>query len=385
MAVYLTHARIVLCDRIIEDGSLIIEDGVIAAVNPNAPCTSPEVDLKGALLLPGLLDLHCDALEKEVEPRTNVRFPLEFALQEADKREALSGITTPFHALSFAGEELGVRNNAFAARIARTIKTIPGDFFVDHRVHCRYEITDRDGPDAILDLIDREVVDLVSFMDHTPGQGQFREAGSYEAYLRNTYQRSVVEARDLVARKGANRSGARERIERLAQKAREKGVPLASHDDDSPERIARLRELGGRISEFPMNLETAQAAGAAGVRTMFGAPNVLRNQSQSGAMRALEGAGHRVLDILCSDYHPGTLLPAVFRIAETPAWTLPEAVALVTRNPAQAAGLLDRGLIEPGKRADLIAVHPSAHYPQIAGLWVKGRLTWTKALEHAPR
>jgi alpha-D-ribose 1-methylphosphonate 5-triphosphate diphosphatase len=378
--VYLTHAKIVLAEQIVEDGALLIEDGTIAAINPQGPVSGAEVDLRGAVLLPGLVDLHCDALEKEVEPRPNVRFPIEFALREADKRNALSGVTTPFHALSFAGEELGVRNNDVAGEIARTIRRHADQLTVDHRVHCRYEMTDPHGVEIVLGLMEEGASDLVSFMDHTPGQGQFREPGAYESYLRNTYGKSEKEARQLVAQKGLNRPEADTRVERLAEGARIHGIPLASHDDDSPERIRWLRRLNGRISEFPINLETARAAREMGIRTMFGAPNVLRGESQSGSMRALEGVGHGVIDILCSDYHPGTLLPALCRIAEESSWSLPEAVALATTNPAQAVPLHDRGTIEVGKRADLIAVHGMDPYPDVVGVWVNGRLSWNKEI-----
>lgn len=381
MATYLTHATIILSEQVIDDGSLLIEDGAIVAINPVHAGAHQEIDLHGAFLMPGLIDLHCDALEREIEPRPNVHFPIRFALREADKRNALAGITTSFHALSFAGEEVGVRSNDFAAKIAQFIHSMSDGLFVDHRVHCRYETTDLQGLELLLGLVDRGVVDLISFMDHTPGQGQFREAGSYEAYLRNAYKKSVVEAQDIVTQKQANQPGARERVKRLAEKARRGAIPLASHDDDSPERIQWMNQLGVCISEFPINLETAQAAKEAGVKTMFGAPNILRGQSQSGSMLAIDGVKHNVIDVICSDYHPGTLLPAVFRIAETNLWSLPEAVALVTRNPAQAAGMHDRGQIEVSKRADLISVHKPGQYPRISTLWVNGRIAWTKDLD----
>ncbi|MBW1860750.1 MAG: phosphonate metabolism protein PhnM [Deltaproteobacteria bacterium] len=385
MATYLTHATIILSDQMLDDGSLLIEDGAIAAINPVHADADQEIDLHGAFLMPGLIDLHCDALEKEVEPRPNVYFPIRFALREADKRNVMAGITTPFHALSFAGEELGVRSNEFAAKIAQFIHSMSDGLFVDHRVHCRYEITDLQGLELLITLIDRGVVDLISFMDHTPGQGQFRKAGTYETYLRNTYKKSVDEAQHIVTQKQVNQPGARERVKRLAEKARHGAIPLASHDDDSPERIQWTSRLGVCISEFPINLETAQAAKKTGVKTMFGAPNILRGQSQSGSMLALDGVEHNVIDVLCSDYHPGALLPAVFRIAETSSWTLPEAVALVTRNPAQAAGMHGFGSIEPGKRADLIAVHKPGKYPRISSLWVNGRIVWTKNLDEVTK
>jgi alpha-D-ribose 1-methylphosphonate 5-triphosphate diphosphatase len=376
--VYLTHANILLPDQIVEDGALQIEDAAIAAINPEGPVGGREVDLRGAILAPGIVDLHCDALEKEVEPRTNVRFPTEFALREADKRNALAGVTTPFHALSFAGAELGVRNNRVAGEIVRDIRRHSDGLMVDHRVHCRYEMTDPDGIEIVLALMEEGAPDLVSFMDHTPGQGQFRADGAYEAYLRNTYGKSEEEARQLIAQKGLNRPAANTRVERLAERALLHGIPLASHDDHSPERIDWMRNLNGRISEFPINLETARAARKKGIKTMFGAPNVLRGESQSGSMRALDGVEHGVIDILCSDYHPGTMLPALFLIAAASSWSLPQAFALATTHPARAVGMHDRGIIEVGKRADLIAIREMGGYPEVIGVWINGRPVWNR-------
>ncbi len=371
---YLTRARVVLPDRILEDSAVLLEDGVIAAVEPDGAGGADEIDLSGQILMPGLVDLHCDALEKEVEPRPNVLFPLDFAVAQADKRNAAAGITTVHHALSFAAEELGVRNNALAADVVRSIHDHAPRALVDNRVHCRYEITDESALPVLLELLDARSAHLVSVMDHTPGQGQFLDVITYRDFLTRTYAKSEEEAEALIRRKVNGARGAFDRMTALVAKARENAIQVASHDDDSPQRVDVMhRRLGITISEFPVSLDTARAAREHGLATVFGAPNVLRGRSQIGSMRAADAVQAGVASCLCADYAPATLLAAVFRLTETADIALPNAVRLATLNPALAAGLDDRGEVAAGKRADLLAVSEHAGLPQVTRLWRGGR------------
>jgi len=336
------------------------------------------VDLKGCLLTPGLIDLHCDALEKEAEPRPGVHFPFEFASALADKRNAVAGITTVYHALSFANHELGVRNNTVAADLARAMARHQASAMVDNRVHARYEVTDETAPEILNGLLAEGALQMLSFMDHSPGQGQFRDVEAYRNYLAKTYKTTSDDVDAILDHKRNAARGAMARMERLAEQASHYKVPLASHDDDSPEKVAVLKGLGARISEFPINLETAVAARESGLSTLFGAPNILRNASQSGNMKAIEAIREQVADCLCGDYSPAALLPAVLHLVDAGQLSLPEAFALVTRNPARAAGLEDRGVIAPGKRADLIAITGSGLLAQASHVWSQGRevLRW---------
>ncbi|MBI2782550.1 MAG: alpha-D-ribose 1-methylphosphonate 5-triphosphate diphosphatase [Gammaproteobacteria bacterium] len=353
---YLTGARVVLPDAVLEDAAVLIEDGVIAAINPESGRGAPAIDLRGKTLIPGMIDLHCDALEKEVEPRPNVHFPLDFACAQADKRNAAAGVTTVFHALSFANEELGVRNNTFAAAVARAVHAWNPHGLIDNRVHCRYEVTDPTAPGILLELMTAGEMHLLSVMDHSPGQGQFRDIAAYRDYLARTYKKSEVELAALMENKLAQAEGAMARIRRLIGAAQAQGIRVASHDDDTPEKVATLHGLGVGISEFPINLESARAARERGMSTVFGAPSILRGKSQSGAVRALDAVKAGVADCLCADYHPAALIVAVFCLPELAAITLADAVRLVSANPARAAGLTDRGEIAIGKRADLVVV-----------------------------
>ncbi|MEW8431941.1 MAG: alpha-D-ribose 1-methylphosphonate 5-triphosphate diphosphatase, partial [gamma proteobacterium symbiont of Ctena orbiculata] len=216
MKTCLTHARVVLFDEIVPDTAVLIEDGVIAAIDPLSTAGSEVIDLQGKWLLPGMVDLHCDALEKEVEPRPNVHFPLTFACAQADKRNAAAGITTVYHALSFAHDELGVRNNHFAAEIARAVHHWHPHGLVDNRVHCRYEITDETGLPILKELLAEQSMHLISMMDHTPGQGQFKDMAAYRDYLTCTYKKTADEVEVLVERKVEAASGAYARMYELA-------------------------------------------------------------------------------------------------------------------------------------------------------------------------
>jgi len=370
----LTHATVVLADEVRSNLAVLIEDGNISALDPDHTEGATEIDLDGQILMPGMIDLHCDALEKEVEPRPGVNFPLDFACAQADRRNAAAGITTVFHSLSFANRELGVRNNQVAARIGRELQAWQRYALIDNKFHARFEVTDTTAPPILSALLDEGVIDLISFMDHSPGQGQFRDVESFRQYLANVYKADDATLDTIMKQKRDAAQGAMERMRQLAAQARARNVSIASHDDDSAAKVVVVVELGAAISEFPVNLETAQAARRHGLATLFGAPNVLRGMSQSGNMRALDAVAAGVADCLCGDYSPGSLLPAVMKLPELADISLVHAVALATRNPARAAGLHDRGEIAVGKRADLVAVQRIGELPHPHQVWSRGRL-----------
>ena len=376
MKTYLTNARLITAKEVIEDAALLIEDGHIAAINPESTSNVESLSLNGQYLLPGLVDLHCDAIETEIEPRSNAFFPVDFAVAQTDRLNASVGITTPFHAISFAHEEFGTRNNEIAAKIVHALHDYQSKELVNNQVHCRYEITDPTGLPILINLLEENAIHLISLMDHTPGQGQFKSLQAFQDYLTNNHNKTVVEAQTIAARKVDQGAYALERVKTLISKALSKGIQIASHDDDNPERIVSMEELGVHISEFPINLETAMAAQKSGLMTVFGAPNLLRGQSQSGSIKAIDAIKNQVGDILCGDYSPASLLAAAFRIPELEDWSLHEAIKLVTSNPAIAANMMDRGEIATGKRADLIAVKHDNSFPQVTTTWVDGRIVY---------
>ena len=241
MKTYIIHANIVLADRVLLDASLLIEDGIISKLNADMSWADEVVDLQGQWLLPGLIDLHCDAIEKEVEPRARVMFPMGFACTHVDRRNAAAGITTPYHAISFANSEWGVRNNETASDLARAIVAHQPDALVDNRVHIRYEITDTAAVEYIQALMNDGCVDLLSIMDHTPGQGQFKHLESYLSYMIGNHGVSREEAARMAESKMLAREDADDRVLQLMELARKLEIPTASHDDDRPERVAAIR------------------------------------------------------------------------------------------------------------------------------------------------
>lgn len=373
MKTCLTRARLILADQVVEDGAVLIEDGMIRAVCPDGMGDAREVSLDGDWLMPGMIDLHCDAIEKEAEPRAKVMFPLDMACVNIDRRNAAAGVTTPFHAMSFAHAEWGVRNNDTAAELVRTVKRFREHALVDNRIHVRYEITDITAMPYVMALLDEGATDMLSIMDHTPGQGQFRHLETYVAYMMGNHGATREETDRLIEEKMEARQTADERVLQVMSRARDLGVPTASHDDDDHARVAAMKELGARMSEFPINLETARAAHTAGLATILGAPNVMRGGSQSGNMRAIDAIRAGVADCLCADYAPTTMLAAVVAMHERDGIALHEAARLVTLGPARAAGLDDRGEIAPGKRADLASVGRPGGHATVTGTWVAGR------------
>lgn len=384
LPIYITNANIVLAEDVLTNASLYIENGLISAINPDSvPDQVQTIDAQGKTVMPGMIDLHCDALEKEVEPRPNVHFPIDFACAQADKRNAGAGITTVYHALSFANEELGVRNNQFAKEIAEAVHHFQPHALVDNRVHCRYEITDPTGLPILMELMEKQSMHLVSLMDHTPGQGQFKDLAAYKAYFGKSYQKSDAELDQFIAQKQQQAEGAMERVEQLVKMAHAQGISVASHDDDCKERVDTMTALGVDISEFPINMETAEYARAKGMKTIMGAPNILRGKSQSGSMRALDAVNAGVCDCLCADYSPATLIMAVFKLAEVSKLTLAQAIQLVTKNPAEAAKLHDRGVIAVGKRADIIMIANLDGLVQVSDVFVEGVLAFKASYDHA--
>lgn len=365
------NADVVTPDGVIEGETVVVEGERIVSVG--GAVKGREIDLAGSVLMPGLIDLHCDAIEKEVEPRPGVLMPLEFAIRQIDTRNLTAGITTIFHCVSFAGEELGVRNPELASEISRLVHVLDNSLSVRNRIHARYEVSHPEAMPLISDLMEDRVVELLSFMDHTPGQGQFKEEGAYKRFLMKTYHKSDEEAVALIEAKTRESDRNRHGMERLARQAMGLDIHLISHDDDSPEKVREMYDLGVRISEFPVNAEAGIEARSRDMAALVGSPNVVRGRSQSKGVSAREAISKGAANCLCSDYIPATILPAIFQIADSLDWDFAEAVALATSNPADAAGLNEQGRIAEGMVADLISVSTDLGAPEVNGVWVDGK------------
>ena len=370
-------ASVVTPDNVLPDCALRVSDGRIAGLRQGSTfkTAEPHLDGRGKHLFPGFVDLHCDAIEKQIEPRPNTFFPVDIAVHELDKKLASCGVTTMYHSLSFAEMEVGLRSNGMAAQIAREINLHAPGLRVRTRVHTRFEVTDGGAVPILERLIEDGEVGLFSLMDHTPGQGQFREVASFKSYYGPVYAKSDEEMDRIIARKQqAKNEAALGGIETLTGRCRQHGVALASHDDDCAEKLGWLHELGVAISEFPVNLDAARAARFRGIGVVLGSPNVLRGSSQGGNLSAREALAEGCGDILCSDYAPQTLLHAVLALEKLGLRPLNEAVNLISRNPAQAVGIGEQtGAIVEGLAADLLLVDLEHGFPRVVKTFVGGR------------
>ncbi|OQW99919.1 MAG: hypothetical protein BWK74_01085 [Desulfobacteraceae bacterium A6] len=369
-------ATVILPSGIAERTSIKIEDGIISKIREgNINSGGMRIDARGRYILPGFIDLHSDAIEKEIEPRPNSRFPTNIALFELDKKLAACGVTTIFHALSFAGGEIGIRSNKMAAEIIMETNRLNAKMGVRTKVHARFEITDDGAIPYLEGLIKDGCINLLSFMDHTPGQGQFREVTSFKNYYGTVYKKSDAELEKIIDRKlSVKESVKSSHIDYVAALCEAIGIPMASHDDDSEEKILWLNETGIRISEFPVNMEAAGAARNHGIYICLGAPNTLRGNSQAKNLSARDAISSGYGDILCSDYSPMTILHAVFTLARLGILPLHKAVNMVSLNPARAVGISQQtGSIEEGKDADLIMVDCNNEVPKALKTIVSGK------------
>lgn len=355
---WLSNLRIVLPDRVIAHGAIRIEGEYIAEVLDH-PAPHSDVAVAGLTAIPGIIDMHGDMLEREIEPRPKAYLPYDMALHELDKRLACSGVTTAFAAVSFSEISIlrsTVRKEDTARAIVQAIHDEHEHLMVDMRVHARFEVTNQNAPPVLIDLLQKNLVHLVSLNDHTPGQGQYRDLEAYCKMMAEWRKISADYAQTMT----------RERIEQIRETpiawdvisevtrlARERGMPIASHDDDTPEKVALMDRLGTSISEFPVSMEAAVDACGRGMHVAMGAPNALRGVSTSGNLSARDAIAAGVVDLLAADYHPGALLQAAYLIAQQGLLPLHEAINLITSNVADAVKLADRGVIAPGKRADI--------------------------------
>ena len=367
------NATLVLPDRV-QHGWLAAIDGRIAEIGEGrAPGRG--LDLGGDHLIPGLIELHTDHLESHYAPRPKVRWHPLGAVLAYDAQIAASGITTVFDSLRAGSDPDGSGLGSELEQLAEAIATArAGDLFrAEHRTHLRCELPSADVIATVASFVARFPVGLISLMDHTPGQRQFRDLEKYYTYATRG-GRSLEEIRAGTERKirDGHALNARNRPALVAL-ARERTIPLASHDDTTLADVDLAAGEGVALAEFPTTHEAAQAAHGRGLTVMMGAPNLIRGGSHSGnvAAQALAEAG--LLDILSSDYVPASLLMAAFMLPQrTPAITLPAALATVTANPARATGLADRGALTPGLRADLVRVRLADGLPVVREVWRAG-------------
>ncbi|MCB5200719.1 alpha-D-ribose 1-methylphosphonate 5-triphosphate diphosphatase [Loktanella sp. TSTF-M6] len=370
----LANARLVLADRVVL-GSVTIADGQIFRITDGSSVPDGAIDCGGDLLLPGFVELHTDNVERHMEPRPDVDWPHLPALLAHDAELAACGITTVFDAMRVGSIHSGKgRYIDYARTLADEMLTARdrGMFKISHFLHLRAEICSETLLEelAAFDPVDR--VGIVSLMDHTPGQRQFRDLSALKAYVAKKRGMNDDEFAQHVADLLALRARLGDKHENGAvTEARRLGAVLASHDDTTAEHVATSAGHGVGFAEFPTTLAAAQACRAHGIAVMMGAPNLIRGGSHSGNVAASELARHDLLDIVSSDYVPAALLGAAFQLAQM--WDdLPRAIATVSANPARAAGLTDRGRLETGLRGDVLRVRMFDDTPVLRGVWSRG-------------
>ncbi len=371
-----TNARIVLADRVI-DGTVVIADGRITDVGEGRSAVAGAVDLDGDLLMPGLVELHTDNLEKHMRPRPGADWPSIAAVAAHDSQIAGAGITTVLDAVAIGD----FRNDSLRLqRLQHMIDALDTahehDLLkADHRLHLRCEVGHRGMPEMLDPLVDSEHVCLLSVMDHTPGQRQFASLEKFREYHRGTYGLSDAEVDALISERMAEQKRCSDANRRhVVAQARRRGLPIASHDDATAEHVAEATADGMVIAEFPTTVEAARLSHEQGLAVLMGGPNLVRGGSHSGNVSALELARAGYLDIISSDYAPASLLHAAMMLPEAVDHIdLPAAIATVTRTPARAAGMEDRGEIAPGQRADLAQVRDTPFHPLIRAVWRGGQ------------
>lgn len=370
----ISNARIVLADRVVK-GWVEVEDGRIAEIGEGAlPGTS--LDFEDDYLLPGLIELHTDHLEAHVEPRPKVHWDMKAAVLAYDAQIAASGITTVFDSLRVGAltNRDGVSKSLHGLGDAIAELRDAGLLRADHLTHLRCEIATPDVIDEASAYMRKRPAQLLSLMDHTPGQRQFRDMEKMRTYYQRHGLTSDADfAAFVVERMELHEEYAHKHRRALVELAHGCGAALASHDDATLEQVAEAIADGVSIAEFPTTLEAAEASRGAGIKVMMGAPNLVRGGSHSGNVAAEDLARAGSLEILSSDYVPASLLMAAFELPRrVETITLPEAIATVSRNPAQATGLKDRGEIAPGLRADLIRVAVRDGAPAVRRAWKAG-------------
>jgi alpha-D-ribose 1-methylphosphonate 5-triphosphate diphosphatase len=356
---WLSDFRVVLRDRILPRGSVRIERGHIAEI-AESPVRNANHHGDGLLLLPGFVDMHGDMIEREVEPRPNVKMPMELGLRDLDRRLKVAGVTTGYAAVSFNPKSAygHLRSYEHSKEMLRALKALRPMLKVDHRVHARFEINYPNALAVVEELIADGTVDLVSLTDHTPGQGQYRDLEHLKRRTAReqglTAEEADIAVQERIAEKQRHAGDVAATLAAISRICAVHGIPLASHDDDTVEKVALMDGLGATISEFPVPPAAAAEARRRGLATAMGAPNALRGQSYSGNLSARDAHAAGLLDILAADYHPSAILPAILVLAASDPEGLAGAARLATLNPARALGLDDRGEIATGLRADFV-------------------------------
>lgn len=373
----LTNGRVVTRDAV-RHATLVLRDGMIAAIDDGGSTAPGTLDLDNDYVLPGLVELHTDNLERHFAPRPGVLWPTLPAMLAHDAEIATAGITTVLDAIAIGDVRQDSHRLSFLERLADAVSLAGRQAMLraNHLLHLRCEVS----YPGLVELFDRfaglDPISLISLMDHTPGQRQFVDIDHYRRYQTAKYGLTEAELDGFIARLTENRDryGKRNRAAIVAR-CRAAGIPLASHDDATAVHVTEAIDAGAVLAEFPTTIDAAKHSRAGGMKVLMGGPNLVRGGSHSGNVSARVLAEFGLLDVISSDYIPSSALQGVFMLAATMAdrIDLPNAVAMASRHPAEAVGLTDRGEIAPGLRADVIRVRLVDDVPVVRSVWVAGK------------
>lgn len=385
----ITEVTAVLPERVIEHATVRIDAGVITAIEagPVSSVTDQATVVRGdgAYLLPGIVDLHNDNWELEINPRANANLPLSFALNTMERRLAAAGVTTEFHAIYFQDRPQKQRHladaEAKAALIAR-INDSPARPVRHNALH-RLDVRTAESLARALPSLCEMRVPYISLNDHTPGQGQYRdvdrliELAQANLALRDQQAASPDWYRERMRAAMADLESVPAFYQEVAEVATKMPLVISTHDDDTIQKVEQQLAIGASICEFPVTIEAARSARRHGMTIVIGAPNVVRGGSQSGNLAATELVRLGLADAICADYHAPCLIPAAFALVDRGLRDLPAAIQMISRTPAQAVGLTDRGEIGPGLTADLTLVRRDrAGLPHVEATFVAGHQTF---------
>ena len=368
----------VLIEGSLSETSLTLKDGIIAAIDNDRSDDALVIDASDLMVLPGIVDIHGDAFERQIMPRPGVQFPHALALLDTDRQLACAGITTAYHGLTLSWEP-GLRSVDAAAGFLQALENERPTLAVDHRVQLRLETFAFEAADVVTHCVLTTPAPALAFNDHTTSTLRKIEEDRAQQ-LPEWARRAGLSVDDYLARLNdvwGRRTEVPAFIERISATARDAGVVMLSHDDRTLDDRSFYRDVGATIAEFPITDEAIGDACLNQEPTVLGAPNVVRGGSHTHALNATDMIDAGKCSILASDYHYPSMLAAIGRLVEARGHDLDHVWRLVSEAPAKALGLNDRGRIAPSLRADLVLVACKAgRSPRVVATLADGRLAF---------
>ncbi len=382
----ITNGQVVTETGILNDHEVLINDDRIEGIYRAGTAVSVDpkniIDANGGYITPGFIDIHADFIETMACPRPTSMMDFSMSLRETERVLLTHGITTMFHSLSlYKRDEFSYKPIRDPHNVRKFIDLIHATHsekhLIRHRFHARFEIDNLDEVDNLRSYINEGKVHLVSFMDHTPGQGQYRDLEMYRHTLKGYRDLSDDDIDNIIEDNNGKEMLTIEAIRELAELALAHNIAVASHDDDSVEKLELMQQIGATISEFPITLDVATQAKSKGLYTVAGAPNILLGGSHSGNLSAAEAIAEGAIDVLCSDYYPPAMLHSLFVLHERHGHDLAQMFKLVTLNPAKAVRMEgDIGSVAVGKKADLLVIEKiGEQFPVVTKVLVDGKLS----------